>query len=174
MVDFKQKLAMLRAKNAPIESSTTATTTVTQPNNHHPLNAIPVESKEADEIVSDSFVSILDKLPSSSSEGSGNSDTKNSTNDGNGAVSFAHLEFFSKLQSLEEALISSHPAMPGILRDIHQQISKDPELVTVLTDEQIGVIVNGLKKQTNTELSGSVAKQSKAKDKKIKLDVSML
>lgn len=84
-----------------------------------------------------------------------------------------HLEFLTKLQDLEEALLTQHPKMPVLLMMIHKQLRTDPELVTTLSEEQIGVIVNGLKIQTKTELVGTIAKQSKARDKKTKLSADM-
>lgn len=84
-----------------------------------------------------------------------------------------HLEFLTKMQDLEEALLTQHPKMPVLLMMIHKQLRTDPELVTTLSEEQIGVIVNGLKIQTKTELVGTIAKQSKARDKKTKLSADM-
>lgn len=84
-----------------------------------------------------------------------------------------HLDFLSKIQELEEAIHTQHPRMPVLLMLIHKQISADPELVSVLSEEDIGIIVNGLKVQTKTELVGTIAKQSKAKDKKTKLSADM-
>lgn len=88
-------------------------------------------------------------------------------------VSIDHLDFLSKLQELQEALHHQHPKMPVLLMLIHKQLRTDPELVSTLSEEEIGTIVNGLKIQTKTEMVGTLAKQSKAKDKKTKLDASM-
>lgn len=88
-------------------------------------------------------------------------------------ISIDHMEFFSKMQELQEAIHTQHPKMPVLLMLIHKQITADPELVSVLSEEEIGTIVNGLKIQTKTELVGTVAKQSKARDKKTKLSADM-
>ena len=62
------------------------------------------------------------------------------------------LELQAKIAELSDALLTAHPMLPVLLRTIHTQLRKDPELVTLLADEDIGVIVSGLMRQTNTEL----------------------
>lgn len=72
------------------------------------------------------------------------------------------FEFKEKVARLQEALLSSHPSMPVLLRDIHTHLRKDPEIVTLLTEDEIGCIVNGLKKQTQTEIVTAPAKKTSA------------
>lgn len=84
-----------------------------------------------------------------------------------------HLDFLSKLDELQQAIHHTHPHMPVLLMKIHKQLTADPELVTVLSEDQIGIIVNGLKIQTKTELVGTIAKQAKSRDKKTKLTADM-
>ena len=57
-------------------------------------------------------------------------------------------ELFDKVSALQEALLSRHPSMPGLLRDIHSVLRSQPENVTLLNEDQISIIVNGLKEQT--------------------------
>lgn len=57
-------------------------------------------------------------------------------------------ELFDRVSQLQEALLSRHPTMPGLLRDIHTALRAQPENVTLLNEDQISVIVNGLKEQT--------------------------
>lgn len=74
-----------------------------------------------------------------------------------------------KVADLESKLLSAHPSMPVLLREIHNQLMKDPELVTVLDEKSIGIIVSGLKKQTQTEiLVTSVKNAGKAEKDKLK------
>ena len=73
------------------------------------------------------------------------------------------LEIKTKLAELENALLESLPTMPVILRDIHKQLKADPNIVTILSDEDCSVIVKGLKQQTQTEI---VAAAVKSKPKK--------
>lgn len=72
-----------------------------------------------------------------------------------------------QIASLQEALLSSHPKLPTLLREIHTAIKNDPEQVTLLSEEEISVIVSGLSRQTQTEL---VASSASSKKKKINLD----
>lgn len=90
-----------------------------------------------------------------------------------GSVSFDHLDFLTKMGELEAALLSAHPSMPTLLRDIHNHLKADPEIVTLLSEDAIGIIVNGLKVQTKTELSGSTAKSLEKKGKKVALSLDM-
>ena len=71
-----------------------------------------------------------------------------------------------KLASLEVALLERLPEMPTLLRDIHKQLKKDPEMVTLLSEEECAILVEGLKRQTNTAISTSALKtKTKAQSK---------
>jgi len=61
------------------------------------------------------------------------------------------------IASLQEALLQAHPRMPILLREIHQTLRKDPEVVTLLNEDEIGVIINGLSAQTKTTIATSLA-----------------
>lgn len=74
---------------------------------------------------------------------------------------FDVLQLKAKITEMNTLLLADHPQMPVLLRDIHNQIRRDPELVTIITEEEIGMIVNGLKKQTKTELVTQTVKASK-------------
>lgn len=71
-----------------------------------------------------------------------------------------------KVAELQTALLAAHPTMPVLLRTIHSQLRKDPEIVTIMSAEEIGTIVNALKVQTRTEISTTVAKTTAASIKK--------
>lgn len=58
-----------------------------------------------------------------------------------------------KLAQLEEALLAGTPNMPTLLRDIHTNLKADPDVITILSPEEVSILVNGLKKQTNTEIA---------------------
>ena len=70
-----------------------------------------------------------------------------------------------KILSLNNALESKHPSMPSLLQEIWKNLKANPDCVTLLTEEEIGVIVNGLKRQTATEIA-TVALKSKTKSLK--------
>jgi hypothetical protein len=65
-----------------------------------------------------------------------------------------------KIASLQDAILNTHPQLPIILRDIHKALKDDPANVTLLSEEEIGTIVSGLKKQTATEIASSTLKKS--------------
>lgn len=67
--------------------------------------------------------------------------------------------------SLQNALLAAHPTMPTLLQTIHRQLKSDPTLCTILSEEEVGVIVSGLKRQTLTTIATST---SKSKTKTIK------
>lgn len=71
-----------------------------------------------------------------------------------------------KLAFLESQLISNTPNISTILREIHIQLKKDPEVVTLLTEEECSILVRGLKKQTNTEIATSALKSGAKKSLK--------
>ncbi len=62
-----------------------------------------------------------------------------------------------QVAELEQAILSAHPTLPVLLQQIHRAIKADPEQVTLLSEEEIGVIVNGLSKQTATEIATSIS-----------------
>ncbi len=74
----------------------------------------------------------------------------------------------SKISELQSALLSAHPTMPILLQEIRRIIKNDPATVTLLAEEDIAVIVNGLEKQTNTFIAASMTKSSTAKTKALK------
>jgi len=67
--------------------------------------------------------------------------------------------------SLQSALLTAHPTMPVLLQQIHRQLKADPTICTSLSEEEIGIIVTGLKKQTMTTIATAA---SKSKTKTIK------
>lgn len=83
-------------------------------------------------------------------------------------MSALNLEIKSKLDELESMLLSQHPGMPTLLRDIHKTLKAQPDQVTLMTEEEIQVVVRGLEKQTNSYLADSIAKPTKAKKESLK------
>jgi hypothetical protein len=84
-----------------------------------------------------------------------------------------HIDFLSKMNRLAEAIHTQHPTMPVLLMQIHKQLRADPELVTTLDEDGIGIIVKGLQIQTKTELVSVVVKESKSKKNKTPISVDM-
>jgi hypothetical protein len=76
------------------------------------------------------------------------------------------FEVKEKLARLRDALITNHPSMPVLLRDIHDTSRRD-ESITLLSEEEINVIVSGLKRQTAAEIvMASMSKKGKSKEAK--------
>lgn len=79
-------------------------------------------------------------------------------------------ELSSKIQTLDEALRFNHPTMAILLREIHTTLLKQPDNITLLKDEEINIIVNGLMKKTMTQISTKVMKSTKKSIKGISVD----
>lgn len=79
------------------------------------------------------------------------------------AILDSSTELKEKVAALSELILTAHPTLPVLLRTIHTQLRADPELVTTLTEEEIGIIVSGLSKQTNTEIVATVSKPASLK-----------
>ena len=79
-------------------------------------------------------------------------------------------EIKEKLANLEQALLSNHPEMPTLLRTIHRQLKADDDLVSILSEEEISILVRGLKVQTKTEIA---TKAVKSKPKKALKNITL-
>ncbi len=76
---------------------------------------------------------------------------------------------------IEDALLSSNPMLPQLLRKIHTNLRNDPEVVTLLSDEDIGILVRGQMKQMNTAIAEKLVKAKATGAKALKnLDISDL
>jgi hypothetical protein len=68
-----------------------------------------------------------------------------------------------RVASLATAILERHPTMPTLLREIHTTLSKYPEQVTLLEEDEINIIVSGLSVQTNTTFATAATKPAAAK-----------
>ena len=68
-----------------------------------------------------------------------------------------------KIAEMKEVLETSAPGLPTLLRTIHTQLKKDPDLVTLLSEEDCSTIVRGLKEHTKIEIATSAAKSKPRK-----------
>lgn len=83
----------------------------------------------------------------------------------------SHEAISIRIQELYDSVQSTLPNMPTLLREIHSNLKQDPELVTLLSPEQVSIIVSGLSKQTQTTITTSILSGSKGKAlKKISVD----
>lgn len=57
-----------------------------------------------------------------------------------------------KLLSLQAAIQEANPRMPVLLQEIHRAIKNDPATVTVLSEDELAILVLGLKTHTATAI----------------------
>lgn len=87
------------------------------------------------------------------------------------AESTQAYEIKEKLLSLETALLEGTPNMPSLLQDIHRNLKRDPDLVTILSNSECSIIVRGLLKQTNETIATKAIKKAKSTStKKLTMD----
>ena len=65
-----------------------------------------------------------------------------------------------KLDELQQMLQTAHPAMPRLLRDVHRELLKDPELVHLLKPEQTAVYVSAAQRLANITIVAAATKKS--------------
>lgn len=75
-----------------------------------------------------------------------------------------------QIAQLQGALIASSPGMPTMLRTIHRALQADKDTVTLLTPEEVGILVNGLIKHTNTVIATTAAKTKTKALKNVSMD----
>lgn len=88
----------------------------------------------------------------------------------NPADTQAVYQIKNNIAELQERIHTAHPAMPSLLATIHAALKKDGSLVTLLSDEEIGIIVQGLKKQTQIEIVKEKTKKTTKTLKTMDLD----
>ena len=83
-------------------------------------------------------------------------------------------EVKEKLARLENLLLERAPGLPTLLRDIHKQLKADPDVVTILTEDECNILVRGLLEQTKTTIATAVIKRKPKKamkDMQVGLDL---
>jgi hypothetical protein len=76
--------------------------------------------------------------------------------------------FIQQLDTLQEQLQKQLPGYEYSLREIHRNLSSDPALLHILKPEQIGTIVAGLKKKTNTVIAEAATKKGGSGGKRLR------
>lgn len=69
-------------------------------------------------------------------------------------------EFKLKLADLDQRLQKYDPNMGALLTQIHQQLISIPELSYMLSEEEIGKIIEGNKRQMKLEITTSQKKET--------------
>lgn len=78
---------------------------------------------------------------------------------------FNLAEVQQNIQELSAALLTAHPEMPSLLRKIHTKLKADPAIVTLLNEDEIAQVINGLKHVTNTQITGAAKEKKPAASK---------
>lgn len=139
----KDKIAALRAK----KSSTSVT-----------LTAVPTEA-QVPEVADPTIEGVLTKFKA--------------TDEMYQIDGFDPDIFMDALEKLETNVVAKAPGIGEYLQGIHRNLSKYPELMHLLDDEQIHIVVSGLLAQTNTELAIKATKtKSTKKSAPITLDMA--
>lgn len=71
--------------------------------------------------------------------------------------------FKMKLAELSQALEEEIPGFALLLRDIHREMQKDPNVVTIMTPDEIGSIVKGLTKHMDITIVPAKTASGRAK-----------
>lgn len=79
-----------------------------------------------------------------------------------------------EMMELREALDKNVPGFANKLREIHVKLRNDPATVTLLSDEEIGVIVAGLEKHTNVQIIAPTAIKAAKSSRKTPVSASDL
>lgn len=81
-------------------------------------------------------------------------------------VSLSSAELLkARIVQLQEALQKQLPGYESLLHTIHTNLQQSPDTVHLLEDEEIGVIVAGLQKRTNTFIAVKEANKTVKKGK---------
>jgi len=83
-------------------------------------------------------------------------------------------EIAQKVSALEQALHAKLPNFPILLRDIHKQLSQNPDCVTLLKEEEIGIIIRGLEEFTQVRLITDKVKKAASSPASVKKQLASL
>lgn len=80
-----------------------------------------------------------------------------------------------QMADLQEKLIANIPDFPVILKSIHEKLRKDPAVVTLMSEDEIKLVVQGLAKHAQVEVvSPTALKQAKSAARKGAVSAEML
>lgn len=78
-----------------------------------------------------------------------------------------HEQVKEKIESLAAIMISETPRLPSVLSDIRILLGKNPDVVTLLTEEEIGQLVSGMAVRANAKFAEVVVKTKKVSAKNL-------
>ena len=73
-----------------------------------------------------------------------------------------HQQIVEQIGTMRNLLLQGNPNFSSMLRTIHTNLSKDKDVVTLLSEEDIGSLVSGLMAQTGVVITAAAAKKSKS------------
>jgi hypothetical protein len=86
-----------------------------------------------------------------------------------GTIKFQEVS--DKIATLHNQILSAHPRMPVLLKEIRDTLYSYPECNTLLTEDQMNTIIEGLEKLVDTDLAAITLKAA-SKGGKSKAPVS--
>lgn len=75
----------------------------------------------------------------------------------------AHELCKEKIESLQAIMIHETPKLPTVIGEIRRLLAKNPEVVTMLDEEDIGKLVAGMAVRANAKMTEMVAKTARTK-----------
>lgn len=82
----------------------------------------------------------------------------NGTNQATDPKVIKYQEISDRVTELQNAIHGAHPRMPGILQEIWKTLHSYPEQVSLLEEDQMRMIINGLEKVVDTDLANVTIK----------------
>lgn len=74
-----------------------------------------------------------------------------------------HQQIVDSINNLQSALVSQNPQLPVILRSILQKLKSDPEVVTLLSEDEFGTIVKAARVHSGVVITTTTSKASAKK-----------
>lgn len=144
--------ALMAAKKA---TASTAKAQVTSEEAPHVTGNVPSNTNTSVDTGSGMGNSVSETPSSSSNNGvitSPDIPDTSATAKYDGVVTTDNEAIMENLLQLEDMLLKDAPEFRTVLRDIHRKLRNDPEIVTVLSPEEVALVVKGLAKHANTEV----------------------
>jgi len=83
-----------------------------------------------------------------------------------GTVNFHQVS--GLISDLDGTIKQNHPRMPGLLQEIWNTLEKYPECVTLLSEEEMEIVISGLEKVVDTDLAAITLKSATSSSGKSK------
>lgn len=74
-----------------------------------------------------------------------------------------YANFKMKLGELEDKLNEQVPGFAFLLKEIHQSLSNDPNVVTIMSEDEIGIVVAGLSRHMDVTITPAKSGSGRSK-----------